>query len=297
MYKVIRIEKFNILPTDPNAGKEWKLWYRGFSYFLTTISGLLPNKLEVLFLHIGTNVSGLIESCDDFDQAISALQRAYIKVPSEVHARHVLSSRVQQPDESIDTFLQSLNQLSTDCNFSDVSASTHRDLFIRDSFIRGLKCSDIRVRLLENSILSLDDAVQQARALEEARKRAEAYIDRGPTGAFAADVATDIKLPVELITTQTTKTPVSLAYPLTSKEHRMVSATTVVVKDTQMMTGSNALHEVPSAEVVGNWGTSLKCADPIPVENRQLLAHQFAQPVGTPLKLWSRLPTVHYKLC
>lgn len=189
MYKVIRIEKFNILPTDPNAGKEWKLWYRGFSYFLTTISGLLPDKLEVLFLHIGTNVSGLIESCDDFDQAISALQRAYIKVPSEVHARHVLSSRVQQPDESIDTFLQSLNQLSTDCNFSDVSASTHRDLFIRDSFIRGLKCSDIRVRLLENSILSLDDAVQQARALEEARKRAEAYIDRGPTGAFAADVA------------------------------------------------------------------------------------------------------------
>jgi hypothetical protein len=70
MDKIIRIEKFDVPPFDDQSGKSWKLWYRGFKYFLTTIAERNPNKLEVLFLYIGTNVSGIIDDCLDFNTAI-----------------------------------------------------------------------------------------------------------------------------------------------------------------------------------------------------------------------------------
>ena len=175
MDKVIRVEKFDVSPTDPQSAKQWKLWFRGFSYFLSTIEERNPNKLEVLFLHIGTNVSDIIEDCVGYDAAINKLQSTYIKTPSEVHARHLLSTRSQQVGEDLDTFLHALNRLAVDCNFGSVSAEKNREDFIRDSFIRGLKSHTIRVRLLENLTLDLETAIRQARALESAQKRCESY--------------------------------------------------------------------------------------------------------------------------
>ena len=98
MDKIIRIEKFNALPSDPASGKEFKLWLRGFKYFLSPIDDKKPDKLEVLFLHVGTNVSDIIEGCTDYESAIKLLQSAFIKSPSEIYARHLLSTRCQKID-------------------------------------------------------------------------------------------------------------------------------------------------------------------------------------------------------
>ncbi|CAM1300483.1 Uncharacterised protein g2729 [Pycnogonum litorale] len=175
MEKVIRPEKFDVSSDDPDAAKHWKLWYRGFKYFLSTIASHNPNKLEVLFLHIGPNVFDLVEDATSFDEAISALESAYVKAPSEVHSRYLLSTRNQSSSESIDTFLQALNKLAVDCKFKAVSAEKNKDDFVRDSFISGLRSNAIRTRLLENDTLDLKNAVQQARALEQAQKHAECY--------------------------------------------------------------------------------------------------------------------------
>ena len=138
MDKVLRIERFNIHPSDPNSGKEFKLWLRGFKYFLSSIKDKSPDKLEILFLHIGTNVCDIIEGCTDYESAILLLENAFIKTPSEIYARHLLSTRYQRSDEDLDAYLRALNSLATDCNFKPVSALENREDCVRDSFIRGI---------------------------------------------------------------------------------------------------------------------------------------------------------------
>ena len=139
MERIARPDKFDVPPNDSQSQKKWKLWLRGFQYFLTTIQDHNPDKLELLFLHIGPEVVDVIQDCTSYDEAIKALNDAYLKTPNEVYARHLLSTRHQKPEESIDEFLLSLNNLATDCNFTAVTASQHRAAFVRDSFIRGLK--------------------------------------------------------------------------------------------------------------------------------------------------------------
>lgn len=175
MEKLIRVEKFDVLPSDPNSGKAWKLWYRGFKYYLKAISSHEPDNLEVLFLHIGTNVSDVVEDCTDYDAAIKRLESTYVKCPGEVHARHLLSTRSQSQDEDVDAFIQALERLAMDCKFKAVTADQNRGDYIRDSFITGLRSNAIRTRLLENQTLDLQTAVQQARAIEQATKRSETY--------------------------------------------------------------------------------------------------------------------------
>ena len=115
MEKLIRVEKFDVPPGDPNSGKSWKLWFRGFKYYLQSIQTHEPDKLEILFLNIGINVSDLIEDCTDYDSAIQRLQSTYVKTPNEVHARHLLSTRTQDSGEDVDAFVQELQKLSLDC--------------------------------------------------------------------------------------------------------------------------------------------------------------------------------------
>ena len=58
---------------------------------------------------------------------------------------------------------------------------------MRDAFIRGLKNTSIRARLLENSTLTLQQATEQARALEQAQIRADSYAQNS-----AAAISTNI---------------------------------------------------------------------------------------------------------
>ena len=197
MDKAIHLGKFNTSPADPNAAKEWKLWYRNFKYFLTTISSLKPDNLEVLFLYIGTNAADVIEDCDTYDDAIKKLEAAYLKPPSEIHARHLLQTRAQRAEESIDAYLLVLNRLASDCAFKDVSSKIYREESIRDSFIRGLRSSAIRARLLENSSLDLNGAIQQARALEQAQIRSESYFPRPEDPIPAAALTTPMETAVD----------------------------------------------------------------------------------------------------
>ena len=99
----------------------------------------------------------------------------YVKPKNEIFARHLLTSRCQQPGESLDKFLQSLRELSKDCNFKPVSAEVFRNESIRDAFINGLESNLIRQRLLENKTPDLQAAFNQARSLDLAQKNADSY--------------------------------------------------------------------------------------------------------------------------
>lgn len=56
----------------------------------------------------------------------------FVKPINKVFARHMLFTRIQQPNESIDRYLKSLKPLSHDCQFKAVTAETNCDDFVHD---------------------------------------------------------------------------------------------------------------------------------------------------------------------
>lgn len=160
-----------------------------FKYFLKTIASHSPDELKLLFLYIDTNVVDIIQDCATYKHALAKLDAAYIKTPNEICARHLLSTRIQNPGETLDEFILALNTLASDEN---------RNASIRDSFIRGLQSLEIRARLLENSTLTLKTAINKAKALERTRNDAESYLTKTVTAAAVipcADEESSLNIP------------------------------------------------------------------------------------------------------
>ena len=116
-----------------------------------------------------------ISECKDYKLAIATLDSIFIKPTNDIFNRHLLATRKQQAGESITEFLAALRNLSKECNYKAVTADAYRSEAMRDAFITGLLSGVIRHRLLENQTLTLDQAVDQARALDQAQRNSETY--------------------------------------------------------------------------------------------------------------------------
>ena len=103
-----------------------------------------------------------------------------MKRANEIFARHLLATRKQQPNETLDEFLQSLKILSRDCNFKNVDAVIYHDECICDSFISGLASNTIRQCLLGNASTELQIIFNQTRAPEMVLKNSELYSAQPP---------------------------------------------------------------------------------------------------------------------
>ena len=172
-----RLLKPAVFDTDHNsadAAKQWKHFFRTFQNFTTAVNDD-THRLQLLINHISADVFQLIEEAQTYEQAVTTLKKIYVKPPNSVYARHLLATRRQKEGESLDSFLQALKDLSRDCNFEAVTAAQHRDEYIRDSFITGIRCNQIRQRLLENLELNLDNMFAQARSLDSAQRSNASY--------------------------------------------------------------------------------------------------------------------------
>ena len=129
----------------------------------------------LLINFISTDIYDLISSVKSYDEAIVALKSLFTKQKNFVFNRHLLASRKQDEGESLNDFLRSLQTLSKDCGFEDVTAEVYREESIRDALITGLRSATIRQRLLENDVLTLDCAMKQALSLEQAQLHADRY--------------------------------------------------------------------------------------------------------------------------
>ena len=175
MERVLRPDRFDTDPNSSEATREWKHWKTTFSNYLESIADHHPNQLNVLVNYLSPRVYDYISECASYDTAIETLSALYVKPKNEVFARHLLASRRQKVGESLDEFLQALKRLSSDCNFKRVNAEQHKEEYIRDAFINGLRSQQIRQRLLENKTLELTAAFDQARALDVAQQSLESY--------------------------------------------------------------------------------------------------------------------------
>ena len=149
------------LPSDVDSSRSFRHW----EFIILGFRRQLNSPTEVvMLLHLATYLSAanfeLIADCSSFTAAMSKLKEAFVRVPNDVASRHKLFKHRQSQETSIDQYLRELQILSQNCDFRDVSATTYKE-YIRDAFICGIGSPSIRVRLLENKKLSLQDSVSQ----------------------------------------------------------------------------------------------------------------------------------------
>ncbi|XP_026332221.1 uncharacterized protein LOC113239427 [Hyposmocoma kahamanoa] len=176
MYKYLKPDRLEIDSTsNVSYQQQWLHWRKTFENFLqesrpTTESGQMDHsdsvKLKLLINYVSLTIYKMIASCKTYLCAISTLESIYVKPKSIIFARHKLTTRTQQLDESIDQYVQDLKLLAKDCDFKAVTAQENESDSIRGAFIAGLRSPQIRQRLLENLTLTLDEARNKARALE-----------------------------------------------------------------------------------------------------------------------------------
>ena len=153
-------------------------WFATFNHYLGALPQEGLNKLSVLINFVSADVFEYICDCSTFEEATVKLQQLYLKPVNEIYARHLLATRRQRSEESLDEFLQVLRSLSKDCNFKAVDAVTNSDEAIRDAFIAGIQSNSIRQRLLENKVLDLEHIFDQARSLDIAFRNSESYVQQ-----------------------------------------------------------------------------------------------------------------------
>jgi len=166
-----------------NISDDWIYWRKCFENFLSVLpeANNTPEKhLLLLTSCLSPAVYKIISQCRTYKEAIDKLEITYVKPKNEIFARFLLSTRKQNTNESIDSFVLSLEELAKECNYQAVPAEVNRDENIRDSFITGLSSAIIRERLLENATLTLQEAVNQARSLEQAHNNATQYYNPAP---------------------------------------------------------------------------------------------------------------------
>ena len=191
MEKSLRPERFKADPTALDAVKRWKHWYRTFSSYIVSLTGVSEaNKLNALNNHVDFTVYEYISECATYEDAIACLERIYVKPVNLVFARHLLSTSKQQVGESLEDFFQKLKKLSLDCNFKDVTAAVYREETIRNAFIAGINSNYIRQRLLEGEDLSLQNVFDKARSLDEAQRNANLYNNNNLPDMCNSSVAT-----------------------------------------------------------------------------------------------------------
>ena len=178
MDKHLRPSRFECEPNVANAEKQWKHWYRTYENFINSINLSTgtsneqrdQQKLSTLINYVSPSVYEFIAEAPNYDRAIDILNELHVKPVNAMYNRHVLITHRQSDTETVDQYLQELERLSKNCNFTAVLAKEYRQEYVRDAFINGLSSPVIRQRLLESPTLTLQQAFQQARTLELARK-------------------------------------------------------------------------------------------------------------------------------
>ena len=146
-HKILRPDRFSVLPNTSGADKAWLHWKRTFANYIasairtptttqTTDGEAAPtipatDKLDGMINYISSSVYQFISECEDYDNAIDTLEKLYIVPKNEIFARHQLFTRRQQPGESLDTYLNALKLLAKDCNYKAVSAELYKQEQIR----------------------------------------------------------------------------------------------------------------------------------------------------------------------
>ncbi len=192
MDKVLRPVRLEVSPESLQATRQYKHWLQTFEIFVANLK--LPDSytgrvtdafttamatdkfhLDALTNFVSPDIWEDIKDAVTFTEAKNILDNLFIKQPSEPYARYKLQCAVQEEGQSLEGFRRTLEKLSRDCNFMDVTSSKYRLIMMLQAFLSGVRARDIRERLLGENIFSFDEAIKIAVARQDSNKEAGLY--------------------------------------------------------------------------------------------------------------------------
>ncbi|KAG8174307.1 hypothetical protein JTE90_010933 [Oedothorax gibbosus] len=156
---------------EGNVAENWAKFKQRFTFYLeATEKTSKPDKTKVALLlgimgedciEIYNNFKLSDEDSQKFDTVIDRFDKHFAPSTNTVIARYKFFNCRQQPSESIDSFINNLKTLAKDCKFEDQEES-----LVRDLLIMGIKDVNVKEKLLIDSELNLDKAINYCRAKE-----------------------------------------------------------------------------------------------------------------------------------
>ncbi|XP_069776687.1 collectin-10 isoform X5 [Narcine bancroftii] len=197
MERLTRPEKLDIDPQSATAFKAFNFWLLNFENFLRLIEVEEDNqRLTALLSMVSLRVYENIQDETTYTAAIKVLKELYNQPVNRVHARLVLASRKQQPNESSRAYLQVLKALGKDCNCVDKTAAEITNDLVRDAYVARLRSNEVRLRLLEQGVEKLEDVARIAITMEDAAlKSTELSRDWTPR----SDIENHLKMEVDWV--------------------------------------------------------------------------------------------------
>lgn len=174
-----KVEEFVIGKTN------WIEYKERLEFYFTANSITEDAKKRAIFLSVsGSSLYSLIRSlCTpaspstvEIADLLQKLDNYFIPKPSEILARFKFHKRDQKKSETISEFLAELRKLSENCNFGEQLNS-----MLRDRLVCGIFDADIQRKLLADSQLTLQSALDVALAGEAALRQADEI--RGQTAS------------------------------------------------------------------------------------------------------------------
>ena len=113
-------------------------------------------------LKVYTNCRFTLETYrKDITKVLQALDNYFVGEHNETYESYIFNKRVQEKDEPIESYVTALTDLAKYCNFENL-----HDRLIKDRIVIGTNHNDVRKRLLATKDLTLEKAIDIARAQE-----------------------------------------------------------------------------------------------------------------------------------
>ncbi len=158
----------NMGPFDESS-EQWCSYTERFEYFMAANDidqeKAVPTFLSVMGPKTFTLLRNLLQpekpGEKTYDQIVNTLKAHFSPKPLVIAERFRFHRRNQLEGETVTMFVAVLKKLSEHCEFGDVRNDT-----LRDRLVCGLRCEGIQKRLLTESNLTLQRAIELSVSME-----------------------------------------------------------------------------------------------------------------------------------
>lgn len=180
-----------------NVEDQWRRFKQRFTLYLQATGeqarGNGEKKVALLLTIAGADAIDVFNSFQltteqqkDFALVVGRFDAFCTPKRNETFERYVFNSRIQTETESVEEFIMDLKLKSQSCNFGELAGS-----LMRDRIVMGVRDKHLREKLLGETDLTLEKAVQvcQARELTRTRmKTMDCTVNRSNAGEAMSDV-------------------------------------------------------------------------------------------------------------
>ena len=118
MNKYLKPSLFIVDIRVSDAADQSNHWFKTFSNFICVIDSELMTRLPILFSFLLPAIYNHIKESTSYETVVETLPKLFVKPQNHLIARHLLSNYKQDPNETLDLYLESFKLLILAATFT-----------------------------------------------------------------------------------------------------------------------------------------------------------------------------------